>query len=108
MADEIENQMTEGPGPSPADVVAAGLEPNAMITDPVPSDPGQPDAMQPDPEPADHVATGHAEIDTALRRLEELDGLPVERHGEIYDELHGRLRDALTAASTPTSESSDA
>lgn len=53
------------------------------------------------------VSTGHTEIDSALRRLDELDGLPVEQHGEVYDELHGQLRDALTAAATPAPESSD-
>lgn len=105
--------MTEGREPAPSD---------AMPADQVSSDPAHPDAgqaepdpdtayahsMQPDPAPDDEVTTGHDEIDTAVRRLDELDGLPVEQHGEVYDELHGRLRDALTAAATPTSESSDA
>jgi hypothetical protein len=192
VADEIENQMTEGPEPSPADVESADPVPDAasanqapsdtadavpspadldtdsaqpepgsgsadvgrsladLDTDPAQPEPGsatadagpsladsdtdlaqsepgsgtadvgpsladpdteaaaQPDAAHPDPAPEEHITTGHAEIDTALRRLDELDGLPVEQHGEVYDELHGRLRDALTAAATPTSESSDA
>ena len=61
----------------------------------------------PDPSPVldDGVTTGHAEIDAALRRLDDLDGLPVEEHSEVYEEIHGQLRDALTAAATPPAES---
>ena len=128
--------MTEGPEPAPSDAGQDPARSGAVNADRLTSDPAHPDAEQPDPDPdtadahstgpdpvsdtahseteqpdpapEDAVTTGHAEIDTALRRLDELDGRPVERHGEVYDELHGRLRDALTAAATPTSESSDA
>lgn len=95
-------------GPVPPNPGSGAADAGASLADSDPPHPAYPDTGQPDPEPEDHVTTGHAEIDTALRRLDELDGLPVEQHGEIYDELHGRLRDALTAAATPTSESSDA
>jgi hypothetical protein len=135
VADEIENQMNEAPEPPPSGAMPADPAPGAPSANQVPSDPAHPETAQPDsasdtadsepaqpdpdvapghpetaqPEstPEDHVTTGYAEIDTALRRLDELDGLPVEQHGEVYDELHGRLRDALTAAATPASESSD-
>jgi hypothetical protein len=50
---------------------------------------------------SEDVTTGHAEIDAALLRLKELDGLPVDQHGEILDDLHGQLRDALAAAASP-------
>jgi hypothetical protein len=58
-------------------------------------------------ETVERVATGHDEIDAAIRRLDELDALPVDQHGEILDELHGRLRDALAAAASPPSGRSD-
>jgi hypothetical protein len=58
-------------------------------------------------ETVERVATGHDEIDAAMRRLDELDALPVDQHGEILDELHGRLRDALAAAASPPSGRSD-
>jgi hypothetical protein len=108
VADEIENQMNEAPEPPPSGAMPADPAPGAPSANQVPSDPAHPEtAQQPESRPEDHVTTGHAEIDTALRRLDELDGLPVQQHGEVYDELHGRLRDALTAAATPASESSD-
>lgn len=83
----------------------------AQVPDPAPD----PEVQRPestadaDAEPVaeDGVSTGHVGIDAALRRLDELDGMPVEQHGEVYDELHGQLRDALTAAATPAPESSD-
>lgn len=59
----------------------------------------------PSPVPDEGVATGHAEIDDALRRLDDLADLPVEQHAEVYEEIHGQLRDALTAAATPPPES---
>lgn len=49
-------------------------------------------------------STGHPEIDAALSRLDGLDGLPVDRHGEILDDVHAQLRDALAAAAAPASE----
>jgi hypothetical protein len=58
-------------------------------------------------ETIERVATGHDEIDAAMRRLDELDSLPVDQHGEILDELHGRLRDALAAAAAPPSGRAD-
>lgn len=58
-------------------------------------------------ESVERVATGHDEIDASMRRLDELDTLPVDQHGEILDELHGRLRDALAAAASPPSGRSD-
>jgi hypothetical protein len=122
VADENEGPMVDAQVPDPAADAevqhaesAAGAEPTEQgpdieIADLAP----EPDADEPAEEPEfaepvaeEGVSTGHAEIDAALRRLDELDGLPVERHGEVYDELHRQLRDALTAAATPAPESSD-
>jgi hypothetical protein len=55
----------------------------------------------------DEITTGHAEIDAALRRVGELDDLPVHQHGEILDQLHGHLRDALAAAASPSGGADD-
>jgi hypothetical protein len=54
--------------------------------------------------PPEAVSTGHPDVDAAVRRLGELDGLPVDRHGEVFDDIHGRLRDALSAAASPAGE----
>ena len=59
------------------------------------------------PDPPEDVTTGHDDVDAAVRRLRELDGLPVDRHGEVLDEVHGRLRDALAAAASPPSDRGD-
>lgn len=66
-----------------------------------------PDQTEPTVPPFGDVASGHAEIDAAMLRLQELDGLPVDRHGEILDDLHGKLRDVLAAAASPSGGSDD-
>jgi hypothetical protein len=97
VADEIESPMNEAQVPDPA--------PDAEVQRPEST--VDADAEPAEPVAEDGVSTGHAGIDAALRRLDELDGMPVEQHGEVFDELHGQLRDALTAAATPAPESSD-
>jgi hypothetical protein len=66
-----------------------------------------PDQTEPTVSSSGDISTGHAEIDAAMLRLRELDGLPVDRHGEILDELHGQLRDVLAAAASPSGGSDD-
>ncbi|MEE4546222.1 hypothetical protein V2S66_30170 [Streptomyces sp. V4-01] len=53
----------------------------------------------PEPEPLGVVLgeTGNAEVDTAVERLRDADGLPVHAHTEVYEDVHLGLRDALTA-----------
>jgi hypothetical protein len=118
VAEEIERPMIEAQVPDPM--------PDAEVQQPEPTSDAEPESVEAtaaaegeladpaapadefaEPEAAEDLTTGHAEIDTALRRLDELDGLPVEQHGEVYDELHGQLRNALTAAAMPAPESSD-
>jgi hypothetical protein len=65
------------------------------------------DAVETPSDLPDDAATGHADVDAAVQRLADLDGLPVDQHGEVLDEIHGRLRDALTAAASPAPDRAD-
>jgi hypothetical protein len=84
-----------GPAGPPGAVAgsAAGPEPG-----PEP-DPGPGAGTDPEPEPLGVVLaeTGNAEVDTAVERLRDADGLPVHGHIEVYEDVHRGLRDALTA-----------
>jgi hypothetical protein len=40
-------------------------------------------------------ATGVAAVDTALERLRDLEGAPVESHVEIFDDVQRQLHEAL-------------
>ncbi|MFC8713333.1 hypothetical protein ACFUCQ_25960 [Streptomyces sp. NPDC057197] len=76
--------------------------------------PGEPAAQQP-AGPAGPVAgepfapaplgvprtpTGDADVDAALERLGDADHLGTDGHLEVYEDVHGGLRDALTALDT--------
>lgn len=39
--------------------------------------------------------TGHAEVDAALARLGELEALPIAEHVAVFEDVHGRLQEAL-------------
>lgn len=41
--------------------------------------------------------TGHPAVDTALRRLADVDHLPVSEHLTVYEDVHRELRDTLGA-----------
>ncbi|WP_371500157.1 hypothetical protein OG871_27120 [Kitasatospora sp. NBC_00374] len=41
--------------------------------------------------------TGHPAVDEALGRLEALDGVETEAHAAVYEDVHQRLSDTLTA-----------
>jgi hypothetical protein len=41
--------------------------------------------------------TGHADVDAQLDRLADADHLATDGHMEVYEDVHGGLRDALTA-----------
>jgi riboflavin synthase alpha subunit len=47
------------------------------------------------PSPADLARTGPPEVARALERLEELEGLPVQGHVDVYGAVHRQLQDAL-------------
>ncbi|GLW66300.1 hypothetical protein Arub01_45440 [Actinomadura rubrobrunea] len=60
---------------------------------------GVPEAVVPagpPPEP-----TGDPRVDLVLRRLTELDGTPVSRHVEVFQDVHRRLQDLLASADEP-------
>ncbi|MFE9609129.1 hypothetical protein [Streptomyces sp. NPDC006012] len=57
-----------------------------------------------DPEPGapaplgvPRTPTGNAEVDGRLERLADADHLTTDGHVEVYEDVHGGLRDALTA-----------
>jgi hypothetical protein len=41
--------------------------------------------------------TGNAEVDAAVERLGDADGLPTGGHIEVYEDVHQGLRDALAS-----------
>ncbi|MER7410346.1 hypothetical protein ABT395_08950 [Streptomyces cacaoi] len=45
--------------------------------------------------------TGHAPLDARLRRLEDADHLAVSGHLEVYEDVHGALRETLAALDRP-------
>ncbi|MBN0047273.1 hypothetical protein JS756_24825 [Streptomyces actuosus] len=44
--------------------------------------------------------TGNAGVDAVLERLADADHLTTDGHVEVYEDVHGGLRDALTALDT--------
>ncbi|MCX5139330.1 MULTISPECIES: hypothetical protein [unclassified Streptomyces] len=83
------------PGPD----TAAGTAPAQTAQD-APQEPSAPVPHLPaDPAPLGVVRTptGHAEVDARLERLADADHLPADGHIEVYEDVHGALRDALTA-----------
>lgn len=82
------------PGPGPAAVPGSGsaAEPGAAVGVPAGGTPAAPEPLG--------VAlemTGNAEVDAAVERLGDADGLPVEGHIEVYEDVHQGLREVLAA-----------
>lgn len=57
---------------------------------------------QPEPRPAQQTF-GDERVDRAVERLAELDERAVSDHVEVFDDIHGRLREALEEAAVDTS-----
>ncbi|GAA0931686.1 hypothetical protein GCM10009549_55450 [Streptomyces thermoalcalitolerans] len=55
------------------------------------------DPTAPAPLEVPRTPTGNAEVDAALERLGDADHLTTDGHLQVYEDVHGRLRDALTA-----------
>ncbi|MFF8919337.1 hypothetical protein ACF08M_40150 [Streptomyces sp. NPDC015032] len=97
------------PGPGTAAATAPGAAPSEVAEAPSAQDPSGVDAA-PDPAAAHppgpaaptplgigRTPTGDAEVDARLERLADADHLPADGHIEVYEDVHGGLRDALTA-----------
>ncbi|MGW2560321.1 hypothetical protein ACWCXB_13950 [Streptomyces sp. NPDC001514] len=55
------------------------------------------DPAAPAPLGVERAPTGNAEVDAHLERLADADHLPADGHVEVYEDVHGGLRDTLTA-----------
>ncbi|MFF4016648.1 hypothetical protein [Streptomyces sp. NPDC001843] len=55
------------------------------------------DPAAPAPLDVPRTPTGNAEVDARLERLADADHLATDGHMEVYEDVHGGLRDALTA-----------
>ncbi|WP_344294185.1 hypothetical protein, partial [Streptomyces synnematoformans] len=91
------------PTPMPAAEPEAGAVPASgpeTVPEPVP----EPNEPEPEAEPAAagpvplgvaRTPTGNADVDAALDRLADADELPTGSHLEVYEDAHGRMREAL-------------
>jgi hypothetical protein len=59
------------------------------------NDPVVPGADRPRKYPRERHGTGDARVDQALRRLGELDDLPLTEHAAVFGHIHGELTGAL-------------
>ncbi|MEU2715124.1 hypothetical protein [Streptomyces sp. NPDC007205] len=55
------------------------------------------DPAVPAPLNVPRTPTGNADVDAQLARLADADHLATDGHVEVYEDVHGGLRDALTA-----------
>ncbi|WP_240659705.1 hypothetical protein [Streptomyces sp. WAC 01529] len=55
------------------------------------------DPAAPAPLGVERTPTGNADVDARLARLGDADHLATDGHIEVYEDVHGGLRDALTA-----------
>ncbi|MEU3908600.1 MULTISPECIES: hypothetical protein [Streptomyces] len=62
---------------------------------------GPEDLAAPAPLGLVRTPTGHAGVDARLERLADADHLTADGHVEVYEDVHGGLRDALTALDAP-------
>ncbi|MER5360418.1 hypothetical protein [Streptomyces sp. NPDC002785] len=90
------------PGPGAAAGAAPGTTPVDAAEDPsdkdaVPAAATPLDPAAPAPLGVGRTPTGNAEVDARLERLADADHLLADGHIEVYEDVHGGLRDALTA-----------
>ncbi|MFD7503387.1 hypothetical protein [Streptomyces sp. NPDC059850] len=79
-----------------------GSEPEAEPADATPGPPEAPAEAPsgpagPAPLGVARTPTGVPDVDARLDRLADADDLPVSSHLEVYEDVHGGLRDTLTA-----------
>jgi hypothetical protein len=77
-------------------VVPAAAGESVPRSEPRVAEPGD-DPAGPAPLNVPRTPTGHPEVDTALDRLADADHLATDGHVEVYEDVHRRLRDELTA-----------
>ncbi|MFL4903259.1 hypothetical protein ACJ6WF_08760 [Streptomyces sp. MMS24-I2-30] len=70
---------------------------SAAGTDAGPGLDRDPEPGAPAPLGVPRTPTGNAEVDGRLERLADADHLTTDGHIEVYEDVHGGLRDALTA-----------
>jgi hypothetical protein len=90
--------------PDSADAADAGDAVEA--TDAVEPQPEPEAPLEAEPEPEhrpEPQSFGDERVDRAVERLSELDERAVADHVEVFDDIHGRLRDALEEAAVDTS-----
>lgn len=54
------------------------------------------------------LSTGDPDVDAALGRLRDLDELPVDEHGDVYEDVHGRLGAVLDGSADGADSASPA
>ncbi|MFF0792431.1 hypothetical protein [Streptomyces spiralis] len=84
-----EAQDTGAPAHAPAAAPA-----HAPAVEPADDPPASDDVT---PLAVPRTPTGNADVDAALERLGDVDHLATDGHVEVYEDVHGALRDALTA-----------
>ncbi|MEU0601686.1 hypothetical protein ABZ484_26105 [Streptomyces sp. NPDC006393] len=91
-----EDQDTGAPAHDPA---GAPAEDSASASAHAPAEPADDPLAPDDPTPLDvpRTPTGNAGVDAALERLGDVDHLATDGHMEVYEDVHGALREALTA-----------
>ncbi|MGA4848008.1 hypothetical protein ACOBQB_17795 [Streptomyces sp. G5(2025)] len=72
------------------------VEPEPQVPDEASYEPSY-DPATPAPLGVERTPTGNAEVDACLARLGDADHLATDGHIEVYEDVHGGLRDALTA-----------
>lgn len=71
--------------------------PEPVVPGPEPEGEPEYDPAAPAPLGVPRIPTGNADVDAALDRLGDADHLGTDGHVEVYEDVHGGLRDALTA-----------
>ncbi|MEW2403831.1 hypothetical protein [Streptomyces sp. NPDC046862] len=68
-----------------------------VVPEPEPEGGAEHDPAAPAPLGVPRTPTGDADVDAALDRLGDADHLATDGHVEVYEDVHGGLREALTA-----------
>ncbi|MFE3830382.1 hypothetical protein [Streptomyces sp. NPDC059092] len=89
------SDVTADPAPEAADPVPPHTPRNPGS--PAAPGPSAPDPAAPRPLGVARTPTGDDGVDRTLARLADADHLPAGGHAAVYEDVHGGLRDALSA-----------